>query len=145
MDIAEPIDGAVMMLRSRMKQQNVRLERQAPSGLALVDGNKTRLEQVFVNLLRNALDAMEGEGAILIRTSVSGDSVRVAIEDTGPGLAPDMLDRLFTPFSTTRQNGLGLGLVITADILRDLGGGITAGNASSGGACMTITLPRVAR
>ncbi|UHD46246.1 ATP-binding protein [Aureimonas altamirensis] len=144
MDIAEPVDGAVMMLRSRMKQQSVRLERQAPSAPALVDGNKTRLEQVFVNLLRNALDAMEGEGAILIRTSVSGDSVHVAIEDTGPGLSQEMLDRLFTPFSTTRQNGLGLGLVITADILRDLGGGITAGNASSGGACMTITLPRAA-
>ena len=144
MDVAEPIDGAVMMLRSRMNRQGVRLERQTPSVPALVDGNKTRLEQVFVNLLRNALDAMDEDGTIAIRTSVSEDSVRVAIEDTGPGLSPDMVERLFTPFSTTRQNGLGLGLVITADILRDLGGGISAGNASSGGACMTITLPRAA-
>lgn len=143
-DISDPVDGAVMMLRSRMKQQNVRLDREVPPVPALVDGNKTRLEQVFVNLLRNALDAIERDGTIHIATSVSQDSVRISIEDTGPGLSPEMLDRLFTPFSTTRQNGLGLGLVITADILRELGGGIEAGNAPSGGARITITLPRAA-
>ncbi|WP_062226752.1 sensor histidine kinase [Aureimonas frigidaquae] len=143
MDIAEPLDGAVMMLRSRMKEDKVTLVQERGPGPVTVLADKTRLEQVFVNLLRNALDATAGQAESRIRIHVENRAGRVivTVEDNGPGFTAAILERLFHPFSTTRETGLGLGLVISADIIRDLGGELTAGNRPEGGARLAIDLP----
>ena len=83
---------------------------------------------MFVNLLQNAFEALEGSTRAQIKISVivEADWVLVRIIDNGPGLPPEVANAIFTPFTTTKENGLGLGLVIAHDIVRDLGGELNA-------------------
>ena len=104
-----------------------------------------RLEQVLLNLIGNAIDAMEGQSVqrLTLRGEREGDWVVIEVGDNGPGLRPELLDHLFEPFYTTKGPGagLGLGLAISAGILRDLGGQLSAENAPDGGARFVVKLP----
>ena len=97
-----------------------------------------------MNLLQNAFEALEGSTRPQIRISVivEADWVLVRIVDNGPGLPPDVANALFTPFTTTKENGLGLGLVIAHDIVRDLGGELNV-ESSKGGATFIVKLKKV--
>jgi C4-dicarboxylate-specific signal transduction histidine kinase len=111
----------------------------------LIEGNDTQLEQVFVNLLLNAKDAMN-EGTIkriVITTRHENDSVIVEVDDTGPGIPVEIARVLFTPFITTKASGagLGLGLSICSSIMSTHHGQIEAGKSPSGGARFTLTFP----
>ncbi|MFD2236932.1 sensor histidine kinase [Aureimonas populi] len=144
MDLSEALDGALLMLASRIREAGVTLERSGVTGPLPIEADRIRLEQVLVNLLRNALDAL-GETpcpVITLETGAGESTVGLTIRDNGPGLAPDALERLFTPFSTTKPNGLGLGLVISQDIVSEMGGRILARNAPEGGAIFTVELRR---
>jgi two-component system C4-dicarboxylate transport sensor histidine kinase DctB len=103
-----------------------------------------RIEQVLVNLLRNALDANRDTGGrrILLRTRRDGDTVRISVSDEGPGIAAAAMQRLFEPFFTTKPagQGLGLGLAISASIANALGGALDAANRAEGGAVFTLRL-----
>src|SRR5690606_31564253 len=92
--------------------------------------------------LRNALDAMEkqGHGGLWIDAEIDEPYVRIVMSDDGPGLAPEMQERLFTPFSSSRTKGLGLGLVISHDIVSALGGRLEEGEARKGGATCYVVL-----
>jgi two-component system C4-dicarboxylate transport sensor histidine kinase DctB len=107
-------------------------------------GDPNRLEQVLVNLIGNALDAAEGESSprIDIACGKAGDQVWLSVRDHGPGLSADAQTRLFEPFFTTKAAGvgLGLGLAISAGILRDLGGSLSGVNHPEGGAIFTLEL-----
>lgn len=112
--------------------------------LAVMAG-RIRLEQVLVNLLQNAIEALEARPAprIDIEVVTGDESVTVTVRDNGPGISPEIADRLFTPFATSRPAGLGLGLVISQDIMTDLGGSlhVAAGQAGAG-AAFVVTLRR---
>ncbi len=116
---------------------------------AAVLGDADRLTQVFVNLIRNAVDAMEGKGSIVVETEHSTRDgrpwVSVLIRDSGPGISPDVLPRLFEPFASTRldANGTGLGLAVAEGIVKEHGGVILARNAPQprGGAIFEVMLP----
>jgi signal transduction histidine kinase len=100
--------------------------------------------QVLMNILTNALQAMDGEGLLTIRTERKDGSAYIAIEDTGPGIAPDILPSIFEPFFTTKSvgDGTGLGLSISKSIVEQHGGSITAENLPDGrGARFIITIP----
>ncbi|MBR7975552.1 sensor histidine kinase [Burkholderia vietnamiensis] len=112
-----------------------------------------RLEQVLINLLGNALDAVGGAAAtaavvatpaIDVTIVVSAATLSIEVRDNGPGIAPDLLPRLFEPFFTTKEmgRGLGLGLAISSSIASDAGGALTARNAPDGGALFVLTLRR---
>ncbi|KFG94611.1 ATPase [Burkholderia paludis] len=105
-----------------------------------------RLEQVLINLLGNALDAVAGVAspAIEVTIAVSAATLAIEVRDNGPGIAPDLLPRLFEPFFTTKEmgRGLGLGLAISSSIASDAGGALTARNAPAGGALFVLTLRR---
>ena len=121
--LAEAVDGATLILRARLAQ--VDFAASGVAGLTVVAG-KVRLEQVLVNLLQNALDALEGRADPRIRLDAhrEGICVLVRVCDNGPGIAADVAARIFTPFVTSRPAGLGLGLVIAQDIMHDLGGAL---------------------
>ncbi len=139
--LGEALDGALLILKEQLRP--VRLVRPAISPSLRVLGGRVRLEQVFVNLLQNAAEALAGrtDPTIAITVATDAGAVRVRIGDNGPGIAPDIAARLFTPFATSRSNGLGLGLVIASDIMTDLGGGLRW-LADEPGACFELELQR---
>ncbi|GAA0738055.1 ATP-binding protein [Sphingomonas trueperi] len=139
--LAEVLDGALLILKEQLRA--VRLERPTIGAHLLVMGGRVRLEQVFVNLLQNASEALAGrpDPTITIRVTLGDGLVWVRIQDNGPGIAPDIAARLFTPFATSRSNGLGLGLVIASDIMTELGGSLRW-LPEEGGACFELELCR---
>jgi two-component system sensor histidine kinase DctS len=110
-----------------------------------VRGDRILLEQVVVNLVQNAIHAqlemLPSDRVIDIDATAQDGLVQIAIADHGPGIAPDQKDQLFTPFFSTKAEGLGLGLNICRTIVEAHGGHITVGNREGGGAVFTITLP----
>jgi two-component system C4-dicarboxylate transport sensor histidine kinase DctB len=116
------IEGALLILKEQLKGIAIT----QPFADYKVEGGKVRLEQVLVNLLQNAAQALRDNPmpAITLHLSVDDDTVTLAVCDNGPGIADDVKQRLFTPFVTSRPNGLGLGLVISQDIMTDAGGAL---------------------
>lgn len=121
-DIAEVIDGALLILRQQLRGVTLDLPTVAPQ-LAVI-GGKVRLEQVLVILMQNAVEAMATCETRQIALTLTSDAthVRLVVADTGPGVSAEIAERLFTPFVTSRPQGLGLGLVIAHDIMVELGG-----------------------
>jgi two-component system C4-dicarboxylate transport sensor histidine kinase DctB len=133
--LAAAIGNARMLVEHRIAAEGVHCEVDAEPGL-VVKADPGRLEQVLVNLMTNALDAMAGcdERRLAIRCRRQGDRVQVQIADSGPGIADDAFGRLFEPFFTTKPpgEGLGLGLVISSKIVREFGGTLSAARGSPG-------------
>jgi C4-dicarboxylate-specific signal transduction histidine kinase len=146
--IAEAVQGAVDLTTHGLQQQQATLSTSLPADLPAVRGHVGRLEQVLINLINNACDA--GGQTISVAASTverQGRSlVRIAVEDSGPGIAPDVLSRLFVTFVTTKERGkgTGLGLRICRRIVEEMDGSISASNRAEGGACFEILLPAAA-
>lgn len=128
------IDSSILLSRSRQRDNQVRIVREALDPKLEVMGDRLRLEQVIVNLLQNAVEALEHRPDPLVRLAVAVDEewVTLSIADNGPGLDPAVAASLFTPFTTTKSDGLGLGLVIARDILRDFGGELQVASSPDG-------------
>ncbi|MBB4275469.1 sensor histidine kinase [Rhizobium mongolense] len=142
-ELSTIIEGAVVLLKSRFAGQLNALDiRMPPPGL-FVMGNRIRLEQILINLFQNALEALEGRDDAKVEISVAEtpEQVAIAVSDNGPGIPPAILDTLFTPFHTSKEKGLGLGLVISKDIVADYGGRIDV-TSSGNGTCFTVHLMR---
>lgn len=137
--LAEAIDGARLILKEQLGRVALSLPAADPAWR--VRAEKTRLEQVLVIVLQNAIEALASTADPAIRLDIRRDGamVQVDIADNGPGLAPDIAARLFTPFATSRAMGLGLGLVIAKDIMEEFGGSLVH-VPSPTGACFRITL-----
>jgi signal transduction histidine kinase len=134
----------VLQLRSRAhKAAHIRVERDLAEGLPKVNGDGLLLQQAVLNLVLNAEQAMAGRGHLVVGTAMTqGGQVTVTVEDSGPGLTPEVKARLFEPFFTTKEvgAGTGLGLAITYGIVKAHGGTIDATNRDEGGARFAITL-----
>ena len=148
--VRRSIDNALFLLDQRLRHAGVavRVDLQGGDMVALCDAN--RLEQVLVNLIANALDAMIGrpDAALSLSGRREGERVLIQVRDTGPGLPEPVLSRLFEPFFTTKDTGtrdmgggLGLGLAISAGIVRDFGGTLAGANGPDGGAVFTVEIP----
>src|ERR1041384_2104028 len=110
-------------------------------GELLVSADPDELRRVFINIIRNSVQAMEGRGSITLSTRRSGEIVLIGITDTGPGIPPAVRGRLFEPNFSTKTEGMGLGLAIVKKIVDDLGGNITIESPPGGGTRVTIRLP----
>ncbi|NIX77520.1 sensor histidine kinase [Microvirga terricola] len=143
--VEDVINGALLLLGSRFKQQGILLLRDDPPPDLKVAGTRVRLEQVLVNLLQNAVEALEGQPGAEVRIGLveDGDFVWLSVRDNGPGIPPETMTELFTPFSTTKPRGLGLGLVISNDIATEFGGHLSVESALGQGAVFTIHLRRI--
>jgi photoactive yellow protein len=120
----------------------VRFETQLASDLPPVRANASALREVFVNLLRNGVDAIEGEGRITVRTRIDGGQTVVGVSDTGQGMSRDVQEKLFRPFFTTKgERGTGLGLAICYAIVRRHGGDIEVESAPGEGTTFSVRLP----
>ncbi|PCH93788.1 MAG: two-component system sensor histidine kinase [Rhodobacteraceae bacterium] len=143
-DMRAAIQGSLSMMAPQLGQLEIELTETLPNHPVMVMGDAVRLEQVIVNLLRNAIDAMKIQSDkqldILL---VAGEMARLSIRDNGPGI--DDLDSLFEPFYTTKQpgDGVGLGLAISSGIASDLGGRLLARNATPTGAVFEFELPLI--
>ncbi len=142
-----PIEEALLLVRQHHAFGGVVIEHVANPD-ALVMGDLTQLQQVFYNMLLNAVQAMRGRGRLhVITRREAGDWIEVEVRDTGPGIAPRHLPRLCEPFFTTKPGGegTGLGLAISKAILQEHGGGLRAGSHPAGGAVFHVDLPLARR
>jgi two-component system, NtrC family, C4-dicarboxylate transport sensor histidine kinase DctB len=128
------VEGALMLLRSRFagRMDAIHIEL-PPDGLKAL-GNRIRLEQVLINLLQNALEAIgNGDGGtIKVRCEETANGIALTVADNGPGIPADIREELFTPFNTSKEEGLGLGLAISKEIVCDYGGTIEVESGASG-------------
>ena len=141
-DVKQAISSALSMMEPQLKARVIKITRTLPRGPVMVMADRVRLEQVIINLLRNAIDATRGlpEPEIEILLS-AGETAAMTVRDNGHGIVD--LDNLFEPFYTTKKpgEGVGLGLAISSGIVNDLGGRLTARNGETGGAVFEMQLP----
>lgn len=144
-DLRDALQAALTMMEPQLRLQTVAINQTLPRRPVMVMADRLRLEQVIINLLRNALDAMRDlEDRQLDLIIAEGDEAVLTVRDSGAGI--DDLDQLFEPFYTTKApgDGVGLGLAISSGIVADLGGRLTARNGESRGAVFQLRLPRLA-
>ena len=141
-DMRDAVTSALAIMEPQLKARKIRITKTLPQSPAIVLGDRLRLEQVIINLLRNAFDATNASDTAAVDILLtSGEQVLLAVRDNGQGI--ENLDDLFEPFYTTKQpgDGVGLGLAISSGIVTDLGGRLTARNAANGGAVFEVVLP----
>jgi len=141
-DIAAALDSSISMMDPQFRLSKIKLTKILPDEDVFVMGDRMRLEQVLINLLRNAHDAVKNETHPEIEIILNrGNVVTLSVRDNGHGISD--LDNLFEPFHTTKApgDGVGLGLAISSGIIKDLGGRLTARNAENGGAVFVIEMP----
>ncbi|HEV3146811.1 MAG TPA: ATP-binding protein [Gemmataceae bacterium] len=139
-DLREAVEQAIGLLRARARQQGVEIINRSPPHAVNAFVDCEQLRTVLVNLGLNALDAMPQGGRLEFNLADHPEGARLRVTDTGPGIAPEIAERLFTPFASTKATGTGLGLSISRRIVEEHGGSLTAANQKEGGACFTIRL-----
>jgi signal transduction histidine kinase len=145
LEINEAILEVIALTHGEVVRNSVSLQTQLAAGLPLIQGDRVQLQQVILNLIVNAVEAMSGVGEgsreLLIGTGKDSSGVLVAVQDSGPGLNPKSFDRLFDAFYTTKPRGMGMGLSICRSIVEAHGGRIWASRTAGPGATVQFTLP----
>jgi C4-dicarboxylate-specific signal transduction histidine kinase len=150
MAISEVVRDALELVQGDLVNRGVTLTADLPSDLPPAAGDRVQIQQVVLNLVGNACDAMEilepGDRRLGVRTeAVAGGCLRVSVADCGPGLSADVIERVFEPFFTTKSHGLGLGLSVCRTIVAAHGGELGAAGNLDGGVTFHFTLPAAAR
>ncbi len=133
------------LLTDRFAKRRIEVAWRPPADEVVIVGCEGELQQVFTNLFMNAQDAMaETGGTLTVELEADAERARVHVRDTGPGVAPEKLERIFQPFYSTKlaRGGTGLGLSISAEIVRRHGGALSVASRPGEGACFTVELPR---
>ena len=144
-DINAIIGRILDILTMEFNKREIRVIPDLAEGLPEIEADEGELDQIFLNLMNNALDAMDKGGSLTIRTAVKDEGVEVEVADTGEGIPPDNVDRVFEPFFTTRvdRRGVGLGLSIAREIVDRYGGKIEMKSELGVGTCFRIFIPGV--
>jgi len=144
-EVTKALDGALLLAGPRLRERQILLVRTPLSPEIAVRAERYRLEQVLLNLIQNAVEALKGvaDPQVTVAVEVEDDRVIVRVSDNGPGVSAEIQDRLFTPFTTDKPDGMGLGLVISRDIVVGFGGDLLLEPTTSG-ATFSIVLPRAA-
>ena len=137
---------AVGLVRAESQARGITLEVEAPLGLPHLKGDRVQIQQVLINLVANAMDAIDtqpqGERRVTVSARANGNgTVECFVRDTGPGIAPECMSGMFDPFVTTKANGMGMGLPICQTLIETMGGRLWAENNSGKGTTFRFTLP----
>ena len=137
------VQETLSLLEHQFTKAGIQIHTHLDPDLPLVHGNGGKLQQVFLNLFLNARDAMGTDGTLEVRSWAEGVGARVEVSDTGHGIAPENLHRIYDPFFTTKgaKKGTGLGLSVTYGIIQEHGGSIEVSNRRGGGATFRVELP----
>ncbi len=143
LDLAEMIDEALTLIEPQLRGTEIRIERALVPGLPPLQGHRGKLQQVVLNLLLNARDALDGRGTIRVALHALRDRVRIEVTDDGCGIAEEDQRRIFDPFFTTKQpgKGTGLGLALSWNIVKEHGGEIGVESRVGEGTTFTVDLP----
>ncbi|NQS90283.1 GHKL domain-containing protein [Patescibacteria group bacterium] len=142
-DVNDIIETTILNAREEILNPNIGIVKELAPDLPQVKADSMQLQQVFMNLIMNAGDAVKGEGQIIIKTSSASGNVIIEISDTGKGVPEDIQDKIFDPFFTTKgsRKGIGLGLAISYNIIKRFNGDIQVKSEKDKGATFTIILP----
>ena len=144
LDINEIIQEVITLLRNELKRSRIQLRTELAANLPRVQGDAVQLQQVLINLIMNAVEVMrlstEQPRKLLIRSAKNSDGIFVQVQDSGPGIKPELADGIFEPFFTTKAEGIGMGLAISRSIIESHGGQLSLVSASQG-ALFQFTLP----
>jgi len=144
-DLNQLVSSTLHLLHSELVTRNIHTETSLAEGLPTISGDPVALQQVLLNALMNAMEAMSakpaGQRVLKVMTRADASQVQAVIVDSGDGISPEDQARIFQPFFTTKAHGLGLGLSICLTIMKDHGGKLAIENNTGGGATVTVTLP----
>ena len=143
--MADPIKGCLRTVKPQLEERRVSVTLNLPGTLPPVALDPAQMEQVFFNLVKNALEAVRDGGSIDIALSSDDNDVVTTVRDDGQGMSPEQVAHLFEPYRTSKERGTGLGLMISARIVRDHGGSISVESEPGKGTTFTIRLPRIER
>jgi PAS domain S-box-containing protein len=141
LDVRAPIAQAVEAMQPTFDEKRITMTTALGEAASLVVGHHAELEQLFLNLVMNAHEATPPGGAVHVDVTHDAQRIIVSISDTGPGIAPELVDRVFDPFFSTKQRGSGLGLAICAGIAQTHGARLRAANRPGGGALFSVEFP----
>ena len=143
--VADPLHDCLAVLKRQFEERRITVTVDIPAALPNVALDANQLQQVFFNLLKNALEAMSDGGTIAIALDATDQDVSVTFRDNGMGMDGEQLAHLFEPYRTSKEKGTGLGLMVSKRIVSDHGGTIAAESSPGAGTTFTITLPRLER
>lgn len=141
LDVRPWLDELLDFFEPSCAEARVTLRRMLPAGLPQVLADRDLMKQAVLNLLTNAVQAMPEGGELMVRAWSTGDRVRIEVIDTGAGIPPENLTRIFDPYFTTRASGTGLGLPTVRRILLEHGGDVSVASERGKGTCFTMSLP----
>lgn len=143
-DLNQAVLNVVTLIEPELRDHRVLVKTDLAPALPLVFADTIQVEQVILNLCKNAMEAMmelEGEHRLFLYSELRGSRVRIGVRDNGPGMSEEVRDRIFQPFFSSKSQGMGLGLTISHTIIENMGGALSAGNLPSGGAEFFFELP----
>jgi signal transduction histidine kinase len=143
-DVNELIREMIVLLRSEVNRYSISIRTELAEDLPKAMADRVQLQQVFMNLMLNGIDAMKGttgEGELTIKSEISDAQLLISVSDTGVGLPPEQEDQIFRAFFTTKDDGTGMGLPISRSIIESHGGRLWVTGASGRGATFQFTLP----
>jgi PAS domain S-box-containing protein len=142
LDLISPLEESIEFLGPELEGAGIRVDIELASSLPLIQGDRDQIKQVFFNLIKNARQAMKEGGIIRIRASSDDEFVYVQIGDTGEGIDPGNLSKVFQPYFSTKKDGHGLGMMIVERIMRDHGGQVGIDSRASVGTLVTLQFPQ---
>lgn len=140
-DLNDLVRQVTTMMQDAAKEMGIQMRTRLADNLPKVPFDMNQMKQVLINLIKNAMEAMEDGGTITVTTEALDDQVAVSVHDTGKGIPPEILPNIFNPFFTTKKTGTGLGLAVINKIIEDHHGSITVTSSKEKGTTFTVALP----
>jgi signal transduction histidine kinase len=140
-DLLELLKHVLSLTSQQLGQRHIEVVTELPEALPVMYAVNSQIQQIFFNLILNALDAMPGGGTLTIQARALDNGVEMLFEDTGPGIPEEQRNNIFEPFFSTKEGGTGLGLTVSYNIVTSHGGTLDIVDGRGAGACFRLFLP----